>query len=237
MIRIRRAADRGHANHGWLDAHHTFSFADYHDPEHMQFGPLRVLNQDRIQAGQGFPTHGHRDMEIVTYVLDGTLEHKDNMGNGSRITPGDVQFMSAGSGVTHSEFNPSPDEALELLQMWILPSQRGNTPRYEQRHFPSEERNGTLCLVVSPDGEHNSLTIGQDARLYVGHLDAGQTVQHSLAPGRSAWVHLARGRALIAGETLEAGDGLAVSDESALQFEGLDNAELVVWDLPQEQQS
>ena len=232
MIDIRRSDDRGHANHGWLDTYFTFSFAEYHDPRHMHFGPLRVLNQDRVQAGQGFPTHGHQDMEIVTYVLEGVLEHRDSMGNGSQMRPGEVQLMSAGSGVTHSEFNASADESLHLLQMWVFPRDHGTTPRYEQKAFTREERQGKLRLVVSPDGDEGSLTIGQDARLYAGFLDAGQTTRQELGSNRSAWLHVAQGRVRVNGEELGPGDGAGIRAESSLELEGVEDAEMVLWEFP-----
>ena len=184
MLTIRRSEERGHADHGWLDTYHTFSFADYHDPDFMGFGPLRVINQDVVQPGQGFGSHPHRDMEIVTYVIEGVLEHRDSMGTGSRIRPGEVQLMSAGTGVTHSEFNASRSEALELLQTWVIPARRGTEPRYEQRAFPAQERRNRMRLVVSPDGAQGSLTIGQDVRLYAATLGPGATVRHPLERSR-----------------------------------------------------
>ncbi len=237
MIQIRRSQDRGHANHGWLAANFTFSFADYYDPEWMHFGPLRVINQDRIQPAQGFGTHGHKDMEIVTYVLDGVLEHKDSMGNGSQIRPGEVQFMSAGSGVTHSEFNGSDTEPLHLLQMWVFPSETGTTPRYEQKTFSEEQRRKGLCLVVSPEGEDGSLTIGQDARLYAALLGPGERRTHELAPGRSAWLHVARGRLRLKGQELGPGDGAGIRAETQLDLQGIEDAELVLWDLPADEEN
>ncbi len=231
MIRIRRSKDRGHANHGWLDTYHTFSFADYRDADFMGFSELRVLNQDRVQARKGFQTHGHRDMEIVTYVLEGVLEHKDSMGNGSQMRPGEVQLMSAGTGVTHSEFSASDDE-LHFLQMWILPARTGTTPRYEQQEFPEAERRGRLRLVVSPDGHDGSLTIGQDVRLFAGLLDGAEAFSHELPNQRSAWLHVARGELTVNGYRLSAGDGAAIRDESILNFERGSAAEFVLWDLP-----
>ena len=231
MITVRRSADRGHASHGWLDSYHTFSFADYHDPRFMGFSVLRVLNQDRVTPGQGFGTHGHRDMEIVSYVLEGTLEHKDSLGTGSQMRPGDVQLMSAGTGVMHSEFNPSRTEGLHFLQMWILPHARGTKPRYEQKHFAEEERRGRLHLVVAPDGRDGALTIGQDARLYVSVLGPGEHVEHALAPGRGAWLHVARGRVRAGGEVLGPGDGAALEGEPSIALAGEERADLVLWDL------
>ncbi len=232
MIQIRPSQQRGHANHGWLDTHHTFSFANYYDPDHMHFGPLRVINQDIVQPGQGFGTHGHRDMEIVSYVLDGILEHKDSMGTGSKIRPGEVQLMSAGSGVTHSEFNAS-DDPLHFLQMWIFPRKTGTEPRYEQKSFPEEERRGQLRLVVSPDGEQGSLTIGQDVRLYTGLLGAGDRIEHPLPPGTMGWLHVARGSVSLNETTLGPGDGAGIREETTLLLEGVDDAEVVFWQVPQ----
>jgi len=237
MIHIRRSEDRGHAHHGWLDARFTFSFADYYDPEWMHFGPLRVINQDRIQPAQGFGTHGHKDMEIVTYVLDGVLEHKDSMGNGSQIRPGEVQFMSAGTGVTHSEFNGSKTELLHLLQMWVLPREVGTPPRYEQKTFSEEQRRRELCLVVSPDGQDGSLTIGQDVKLYAALLAADDRRTHNLAPGRMAWLHVARGRLKLNGQELGPGDGAGIRAESQLELQGIEDAELVLWDLPADEEN
>lgn len=231
MIRIRRSAQRGHADHGWLDARHTFSFADYYDPEHVRFETLRVLNQDRVQPDQGFATHGHEDMEIVTYVLEGVLQHRDSLGNGSKVHPGEVQFMSAGTGVTHSEFNASRDRELHLLQMWILPKERGSEPRYDQRSFPAEGRRGRLQLVVSPHGDEDSIRIGQDARLWIGRFDAGESADFTLRGGRSAWLHVARGELKLGEATLGPGDGAAIREESGFRLEGLDDAEVVLWDL------
>ncbi|WP_145192276.1 pirin family protein [Planctomycetes bacterium Pla163] len=230
VLTIRRAHERGHANHGWLDANHTFSFASYRDPRWTHFGPLRVINQDRVQPRQGFGTHGHEDMEIVTYVLDGVLEHKDSMGNGSQMRHGEVQLMSAGTGVTHSEFNAGDDE-LHLLQMWVFPAENGYTPRYEQKKFDASERRGQLRLVVSPDGVDGSLTIGQDVRLFAGEFTNGERTDFQLAEGRSAWIHVARGTVRINGQELSGGDGAAVDAGAALEIEGVDGGELVMWDL------
>jgi len=233
MITIRRAEERGHADHGWLDTRHTFSFADYHDPAHMGFGDLRVINEDRVQPGAGFPTHGHRDMEIISYVLEGELAHRDSLGNGSTIRPGEVQRMSAGTGVRHSEMNASASQPVHFLQIWILPSQRGLAPGYEQRAFPSEERRGRLRLVASPDGRDGSVTVHQDARLSIALLADGERVRHELASGRRAWVHVARGELTVNGSRLRAGDGAAVEDEVALEIEGTSTpaAEVLVFDL------
>jgi redox-sensitive bicupin YhaK (pirin superfamily) len=228
---VRRSADRGHFDHGWLQTHHTFSFGDYRDPRHMGFSDLRVINEDVVQAGQGFSTHGHRDMEIVTYVLRGALEHRDSMGNGSVIRPGEVQLMSAGTGVTHSEENPSRTEDTHLLQIWILPARTGTTPRYEQREFPEEGRRDALQLVVSPDGADGSLTIGQDASIHAGLLSEGKSMSHALAPGRRAWVQIATGAVRLGDELLRAGDGAAVEDASEIALSGVEHAELLLFDL------
>jgi len=231
MIRLRKAEDRGHADHGWLDTWHTFSFADYHDPEHMGFRALRVINDDVVAPGRGFGTHPHRDMEIVTYVLEGALAHKDSMGNASTIVPGEVQRMSAGTGVLHSEFNHSKTDRVHLLQIWLLPDRVGIEPSYEQTFFPDEEKLGRLRLVASPDGADGSVTIHQDARLYATLLEPGQEVAHDLAPGRHAWVHVARGRASLNGHALAAGDGAAVSAEERLVLRGEGRAEVLLFDL------
>jgi redox-sensitive bicupin YhaK (pirin superfamily) len=232
MLHIRRSADRGHADHGWLDTFHTFSFADYHDPDFMGFSTLRVLNQDRVAPGHGFPRHGHRDMEIVSVVLDGALAHQDSLGNGSTMRPGEVQLMSAGTGVMHSEYNASKTDPLHFLQMWVLPARVGTQPRYEQRAFPEAERRGKLRLVVAPDGTRGALTIGQDARLYVALLDGGERIEHALPADRAAWLHVARGRLRVNGEELGPGDGAALVDERELVLTDGAGAELVLWDLP-----
>lgn len=229
MITIRRANERGHFNHGWLDTYHTFSFADYYDPEQMGFRSLRVINDDRVEPGRGFGTHGHRDMEIVTYVLEGTLGHRDSMGTGSLIRPGEVQRMSAGTGVMHSEVNPSRDEPVHLLQIWILPERRGLTPEYEQKAFPPEERNGKLRLVASQDGSDGSLTIHQDAAIYTTTLTGGERVTHNLADGRGAWVHVAQGTVDVNGKKLATGDGAAIEDERAITITG--DGEVLLFDL------
>lgn len=232
MITIRRSEARGHADHGWLKSHHTFSFANYRDPEFMGFSVLRVVNQDRVAAEKGFGTHGHRDMEIVSYVLDGVLAHKDSMGNGSEMRPGEVQIMSAGTGVEHSEFNAS-DQELHFLQMWVLPAESGTAPRYGQKAFDRSERQGTLRLVVSPDGEGGSLKIGQDARLYAGLLTGAEVAALTLDADRCAWVHVARGSLELNGHLLGPGDGAAVELEAELTLSGGEDAEFVIWDLPQ----
>jgi redox-sensitive bicupin YhaK (pirin superfamily) len=231
MITLRRARDRGHADHGWLDTWHTFSFADYYDTEQMGFQALRVINDDVVAPGRGFGTHPHRDMEIVTYVLDGALAHKDSMGNSSTIVPGEVQRMSAGTGVLHSEFNHSKTDPVHLLQIWILPDRTGLTPSYEQTFFPEEDKRGRLRLVASPDGADGSVTIHQDARLYATLLAPGEEVSHALAPGRHAWVHVARGKASLNGQPLEAGDGAAVSGEEQVTLRGDGHAEVLLFDL------
>lgn len=232
MITIRRAKERGHAAHGWLDSHHTFSFADYHDPAHMGFRGLRVINEDRVEPAKGFGTHGHRDMEIISYVLEGTLAHKDSMGTGSTIVPGDVQRMSAGTGVTHSELNPSPDEGVHFLQIWIMPDRHGHEPGYEQKRFDTATKRGTLKLVASPDGSDGSVSLHADARLYASVLDAGAKVVHEVKNGRHAWIQIARGEATVDGKVLKAGDGASTSDAGSLAIEGVtDGAEVLVFDL------
>ncbi len=232
MMTVRRSEDRGHASHGWLDSHHSFSFAEYYDPAHMGFGPLRVINEDRVAPGQGFGTHGHRDMEIVSYVLDGSLEHKDSMGNGSVITYGDVQRMSAGTGVLHSEFNPSRDVPVHFLQIWIEPARRGIAPGYEQIRFEPADKRGRLRLVASPNGADGSVMIHQDARLYAGLLDAYETAGQAIADGRRAYVHVARGEVVVNGVLLRGGDALRMSGESRLQLSDGRDAEILVFDLP-----
>lgn len=232
MITLRGAHERGNVRFDWLDTYHTFSFGDYYDPQHMGYSNLRVINDDTVAPGGGFATHGHRDMEIVTYVLSGALEHKDSMGNGSLIRPGDVQHMSAGSGVLHSEFNPSRDEAVHLLQIWLQPNRTGVTPGYNQKHFPPQERRGQLRLLVSPDGRAGSIRAHQDGLLYAGLLEAGESVEHRLAPGRRAYVHVARGAVALNGQALASGDGARVEDESAARIAGMGPAEVLLFDLP-----
>ncbi len=231
MIQIRRSEDRGHAQHGWLDSRHTFAFADYQDARFMGFRSLRVINEDWVAPGQGFGTHGHRDMEIVTLMLEGALAHRDSLGNGEVLRPGEVQRMTAGTGVRHSEFNASPSDGLHLLQIWILPDRDGLTPGYEQKLFPDAERQNRLRLVASPDAAEGSLTLHQDARVYLSNLDAGATCEHPLAPGRGAWVQVVRGAITLNGEPLRAGDGAAVEDLDRLVLRGIDPAELLVFDL------
>jgi len=230
MINIRKANDRGHANHGWLDSYHTFSFADYHDPRWMGFGSLRVINDDLVLPSHGFGTHPHRDMEIITYILSGQLEHKDSMNNGRVIRPGDVQYMAAGTGVRHSEFNPSDSEAVRLLQIWIQPDHRGATPRYAEKSFASAAK-GVLHLVVSKTGRDESIAINQDADLWLAKLDAGQRVVHSLAQGRQAWVHVAEGEVTLNGHTLQGGDAAAITEGTTLELTGHKPAQILLFDL------
>jgi redox-sensitive bicupin YhaK (pirin superfamily) len=238
MISLRKSADRGHANHGWLDSHHSFSFAGYHDPAHMGFGNLRVINEDRIAAGSGFGTHGHRDMEIVSYVLSGALAHKDSMGNGSGATgesgvilPGDVQRMSAGRGVMHSEFNHATDHTTHFLQIWIEPALRGVEPGYEQKHFAAADKRGRLRLIASPDGRDGSLTMNADASLYAGLFDGDEALEQPLDAQRKTYVHLVRGEAHVNGQRLEAGDALRIEGEARLHIDQAHDAEVLVFDL------
>jgi len=231
MITVRRGAERGHFDHGWLDTYHTFSFASYHDPKHMGFRSLRVINEDRVKPAEGFGTHAHRDMEILTWVLEGALEHKDSMGNGSIIRPGDIQRMSAGTGVTHSEFNPSRDEPVHLLQIWLLPRERGLTPGYEEKRFSPETRRGGLRLIAARDGRDGAVTIHQDVDLWTALLEPGESVRHVLQPGRHAWLHVASGTVTANGERLGAGDGAAVSGEKAVEVKAADRAEILLFDL------
>jgi redox-sensitive bicupin YhaK (pirin superfamily) len=232
MLTVRKAGERGHANHGWLDTWHTFSFADYHNSREMGFGALRVINDDKVEPGQGFGMHGHRDMEIITYVLEGALEHKDSMGNGSVIRPGDVQRMSAGTGVRHSEFNPSREERVHLLQIWIEPRITGVRPSYEEKQFGAAEKKGQLRLIASPDGRKDSVTIHQDAHVYAALLNGKDAVAHRLAPERRAYVHVARGAVDVNGTLLKGGDGAKITGESVLEFNGAKQAELLLFDLP-----
>jgi len=232
MLEIRRAAERGHAQHGWLDSWHSFSFADYYDPAHMGFGPLRVINEDRIQPGTGFGTHGHRDMEIISYVLAGALGHRDSMGTGSTIVPGDVQRMSAGRGVQHSEQNHNKAGATHFLQIWIEPNVRGIAPGYEQKHFDAASKRGRLRLVASPDGAEGSVTIHQDARIYAGLFDGAERAALPLAPGRRAYLHLVRGTLTVNGTPLAAGDALKMSGVAELMLEKGADAEALLFDLP-----
>jgi len=231
MIRVRKAADRGHANYGWLDTWHTFSFATYQDSAHVRFRALRVMNEDFVAPGRGFGTHPHNDMEIVTYVLSGALEHRDSMGNGEVLRPGEFQRMSAGTGITHSEFNPSDEEATHLYQIWLFPEKKGIEPSYEQKAFPEAERHNQLRLVASRDGAEGALTIHQDARIYLSTLDPGHHVSLHLPPGRHAWLQVLRGGVNLNGTALETSDGAAVSEESSLAITADSEAEILLFDL------
>ncbi len=231
MIRLRKASERGHFDHGWLDTRHTFSFSRYYDPRYMAFRALRVVNEDRVQPGQGFGSHGHEDMEIVTYVLSGALAHRDSLGTGSTLRPGELQRMTAGTGITHSEFNPSQTEPVHLYQIWLLPEREGLEPSYEERAFPEEERQNRLRLVASPDGSDGSLAIRQDARLFLATLDGGREVSQQVPSGRHAWVQLLRGSVSLNGLTLLAGDGAAVSAESHLTIRADGPSEVLLFDL------
>ncbi len=226
MLQLRKSGDRGHANHGWLNTYHTFSFADYHDPAQMGFRALRVINEDWVSPGMGFGMHGHRDMEIVTYVLEGALQHKDSMGNGEVLRPGEFQRMSAGTGIRHSEFNPSATEPVHLYQIWLLPRTSGIQPSYEQKFFADEQKQGKLRIVASPDGEAGSLTIHQDAKIYLAKLGAGESVSHELLTGRHAWLQVLRGSVSVNGTELETSDGVAVSQEPGLMIVGQQPAEV-----------
>ena len=232
MLEIRRSADRGRADHGWLRSFHTFSFADYHDPEWMGYGPLRVINDDRVAPGEGFGKHGHRDMEILTYILAGALEHRDSMGNGSVIRPGDVQRMSAGTGVTHSEFNPSATEEVHFLQIWLLPEALRLTPGYEQKHFTAADKRGRLRLIAAHDGGDGAVVIHQQARVYAGLLDGTESTKFSVAPGRRAWLQMARGALSVDDVRLAAGDGARTAGPAQLTLHGGMDAEVLVFDLP-----
>ena len=231
MIRILKSDERGHANHGWLDTHFSFSFADYYDPKHVHFRTLRVMNDDRVAGGGGFPMHPHRDMEIVTYVLEGALKHRDDMGNGSVIKPGDIQYMGAGTGVTHSEFNASETEPVHLYQIWMFPENQGLKPTYGQKTFSEDEKRGKLRLLVSPDGRDGSVTIRQDNDLYAAVLGKGETVKHVLKPERHAYVQVARGSVTLNGTKLEEGDGAAISNEKTVELTGEKDAEVLLFDL------
>ena len=231
MITLRRSEERGHADHGWLNTYHTFSFANYYDPAHMGFRALRVINEDRVAPGKGFGTHPHRDMEILSYVLEGALEHKDSMGNGSVMRPGDVQRMSAGTGVTHSEFNSSRSEPVHFLQIWIVPAEPGIKPGYEQKRFSDEDKRGALRLIASRDGREGSVTIHQDASVYAAVLGTGEAARHTLAPGRNAWIHVARGEVKLDAEVLRAGDGAAVTGEREIVVSGHGQGEVLLFDL------
>jgi hypothetical protein len=230
-MEIRKAQERGYADHGWLKSYHTFSFGDYFDAEHVEFGALRVINEDRVAAGQGFGTHAHRDMEIISYVLEGQLEHKDSIGTGSIIEPGDVQRMSAGTGVRHSEFNPSPSEPVHFLQIWIQPGQKGIAPSYEQKRFGSADKRGRLRLIASPDAREGSVTLHQDAYVYAGLFDGDERAVQTIAPGRRAYVHVARGKITVDGVTLKAGDAAKIVDAPQVTLENGDGAEVLFFDL------
>lgn len=231
MIKIRKADARGHFDFRWLNTFHTFSFGDYYDPSFMGFRSLRVINEDFVRGGRGFPTHGHRDMEIITYILSGALEHRDSMGTGSIIRPGDVQRMSAGTGVTHSEANPSRDEAVHLLQIWILPAMQGLAPSYEQKAFSEEQKRSRLCLIASADGRDDSVTVHQDASVYASVLSRDEEVVHPLTPGRHAWLQVARGTVSLNGEALNQGDGAAISSEEQIAIRGREDSEVLLFDL------
>ena len=231
MITIRRSDQRGGGDFGWLNTRHTFSFDQYYDPHFMGFRSLRVINEDRVAAGQGFPAHPHRDMEIITYILEGALEHKDSLGTGSVIRPGDGQRMSAGRGIRHSEMNPSKTDAAHLLQIWIMPDRSGHEPSYEQKAFPEAEKRGKLRLIAGPDGKDGSVTIHQDARLYVSLLSPGQEVAHELAKERHAWLQVAKGAVELNGKALGQGDGAAISEEQTLKITGKEEAEILLFDL------
>ncbi|WP_250450787.1 pirin family protein [Caballeronia sp. ATUFL_M2_KS44] len=231
MFQIRRSNERGHANHGWLDSYHTFSFADYHDPEHVHFGALRVINEDRVAGGQGFGTHGHRDMGIVSYVLEGALAHRDSMGNGSTIRPGDVQRMSAGTGVRHSEFNGSPSETAHFLQIWIIPDAPGGAPGYEEKRFTDDEKRGRLRVIASPDGADGSVKIGADARIFAGLFTGDERAEFAVPAGRRVYVHVARGKVSVNGEALGAGDAAKIEDTATVTLDAGDNAEVLLFDL------
>jgi quercetin 2,3-dioxygenase len=232
MLAIRRSAERGYADHGWLKSFHSFSFADYHDPRHMGFGPLRVINEDRVAPGMGFGTHGHRDMEIISYVLDGELAHKDSMGNGSVIRPGDVQRMSAGTGVRHSEFNHSSKQVTHFLQIWIEPAVQGVVPGYEEKRFEATDKRGRLRLVASPDGADGSVTIHQDARVYAGLFDGDERATLAIAAGRRAYVYVARGEIDVDGQRLAAGDAALITEAGRVELAGGSGAEVLAFDLP-----
>jgi hypothetical protein len=231
MIAIRKAEERGHANHGWLNTYHTFSFANYYDPYYSGFRSLRVINEDRVTPGAGFGTHGHRDMEIITYVLEGALEHKDSIGTGSIIKPGEVQRMSAGTGILHSEFDPSKTDPVHLLQIWILPDKKGLQPSYEQQKFELEKTAGKLQLIAAPDGRDGAVTVHQDVSLYAGILDTGDRVSYSLKPQRHAWIQVARGSVELNGVLLDTSDGAAISEETELTIEAMQKAEILLFDL------
>jgi redox-sensitive bicupin YhaK (pirin superfamily) len=231
MITVRKSKERGHANHGWLKTYHTFSFADYHDPQHMNFGPLRVINEDWVAGGAGFPTHPHRDMEILTWVVEGELRHRDSMGYSETLKPGEMQRITAGRGITHSEFNESRNETVHLLQIWIMPRERGLEPSYEQKAFSADSRHNRLALLASPDGVDGSLSIQQDARVYAVSLDAGQKLEHSMENTRQAWVQVIRGEITVNGTQLQPGDAAAVTAETRLDLAAASDAEMLLFDV------
>ena len=232
MLTIRKSEDRGHADHGWLQSRFSFSFAEYHDPAHIHFGPLRVINDDYIAPGQGFGTHGHKDMEIVTYVLEGAVAHKDSLGNAGNIVPGEVQRMSAGRGIMHSEFNPNAGQRTHLLQIWIIPDRTGGSASYEQKAYDASEKRGKLRLVASPDGAEGSVTIQQNARMYAGLFDVGESSTHTLAAGRLAYVHVARGAVTVNGVALNEGDAIKIENEASVRIDKGSEAEVLLFDLP-----
>lgn len=232
MLTLRKASERGHADHGWLDTWHTFSFADYYDPAHHNFRVLRVMNDDKVAAGQGFGTHPHRDMEIVTYVLEGELAHKDSMGHQATLTPGEVQRITAGTGIQHSEFNPSATKPVHLYQIWLMPDAKGHTPSYAQKAFPKEGRTGRWQTIVSKDGHEDSITIHQDAVIQLAELTSGQTIKHSFAPSRYGWLQVLRGQAKVNGLAVSAGDGIAIAEEQAIEVSTSASTEVMLFDLP-----
>lgn len=231
MITIRRSSERGHFDHEWLDTYHTFSFGDYQDPTHMGFRSLRVINEDRVEPGQGFGRHPHRDMEILTYVLSGELEHRDSLGNGAVIRPGEVQYMAAGTGIEHSEFNPSSSQPVHLMQVWIRPDRRGMPPRYEQRRFPSVANSAELTILASPDGRDESIQINQDAQVFAATLQPGQEIRHALGAGRGAWIQILRGSVLVDDEQLDPGDGAAIEETDAFLIRASADVEFLLFDL------
>lgn len=231
MLSLRPAAQRGHVNFGWLDSHHSFSFGEYYDPRHMGFRSLRVINEDRVTAGAGFPTHPHRDMEIITLILDGAIAHKDSMGNGATIRPDEVQVMSAGTGITHSEYNPDAANGAHFLQIWVIPDRQGITPRYDQKAYPRAERLNQLKLVLTPAPQDDEIVLNQDARIYLGALEAGRSVTHAVEAGRHVWVQVARGTGRVNGQAVTAGDGVALSDIDAVTLTADDSLDVVLFDL------
>lgn len=232
MIQIRKSKERGHAEHGWLESYHSFSFADYFDPKQMGFRALRVINEDWIEGGQGFPLHGHRDMEIITYIIEGALEHRDTLGSAAQIRPGEVQRMTAGTGIRHSEYNALPDRRTHLLQIWILPDRQGHKPGYEQKDFSKEISKNNLVLVASPGGEGGSIHINQNAKVYVAKLKAGEALNHEIGAGRYLWVQAVRAEAICGGTRIESGDGVAISEESQLSLKAEQDSEFLIFDLP-----